>query len=165
MSEGEWQKTIFKRRMTVMRLKSGGLLVHNPFRIGVREPQAFEAAWPAEWSEEVLCLPVQGLRIAGEAVFLHRASRTLILTDLAFNLRVESRGLEAAFLRWNLIDNRFGPSRIFRWIFLRDRNAFSQSIRQLLGESFDRVVVNHGQILEEDAHSVFERAFGPLLIG
>jgi hypothetical protein len=217
VSDGEWQKTAFKRRMTVARISGSRLVVHNPFRLhtedlaklrdlgevtaivapnafhdsetpwmaaefpsarvfcpavslaklrkrGVANPEPLETAWPDEWQNELACFTIRGLRAAlAESVLLHRPSRTLILTDLAFNMGDGSNVFERWFFRWNRIQNRFGPSRIFEWIFVRDRAALAESLRALATENFDRIIMNHGEVIRENGRAEFERAFEPLI--
>lgn len=101
---------------------------------------------------------IHGTRFA-ESVFLHRPSRTLVVTDLAFNMGNVFSGLEAVFMRWNRIGGRFGPSRLFRYMFLQDRAVFIESLRPVLDEDFDRVIVNHGEILETGGPKALRDSF------
>lgn len=197
---GEWEGTSFKRRMTVVRLRDGRLVIHSAIRLRESDyarldalgkvawivvPNAFhgsearfyqerypearllvsaEAArqvaksarvdgvlpgsWPQEAGSELECILFEGTRLLGESVFFHRPSRTLLLTDLAFNLRCEVRGFEKAFFRWNQIDGGLRPSRIFRTFFVRDRARAGDSFRRILALDFERVIVSHGEIQE-----------------
>lgn len=207
--DGDWENTKFRRRMTLIQLAGGDLLVHSAIRLrdddyaqidrlgNVRwivlpnafhvseahhykfrypdakllgSPEAVKAAvkycaadgtlpgaWPEPLRAEVDCLIFEGTRMVGEAIFFHRSSRTLILTDLAFNMRVETRGLEKLFFRWNQIDGRFGPSRIFRTLFVRDRAQARASFERMMKWDFDRVIVNHGEVLESGGKAEFAK--------
>ena len=102
---------------------------------------------PAEWRGQVDQVFVRGRPYENEVVFFHRASRTLILCDLAFNL-----GPQAALpTRWlmRLIGSygRFGPSTLDPWL-IRDRAAARASLERILAWDFYRVVVAHGEVLD-----------------
>ena len=93
------------------------------------------------------CIPMRGTRIA-EAAFLHEPSRTLVLCDLAFHMKDEFSGLERLFMRWNRVGVRFGPTKLTRLLFTRSKAELVASYEALLALDFDRVVVNHGEVLE-----------------
>jgi hypothetical protein len=57
-------------------------------------------------------------------------------------------GFERSFMRWNKVGGRFGPSRLTKWVFAKDRKKLRDSYHNLLETDFDRVIVNHGDILE-----------------
>ncbi|PWU16589.1 MAG: hypothetical protein C5B49_10395 [Bdellovibrio sp.] len=103
--------------------------------------------FPSALSDEFQCIPIKGMRI-NEAAFLHRPSRTLILCDSAFNMGDVFTGFERAFMKWNKIGGRFGPSRLTKWVFANDRKKLHLSYQEILQLDFDRVIVNHGDILE-----------------
>jgi hypothetical protein len=103
------------------------------------------ATWP--YREELPALELDGMRKVRELVFLHRASRTLIATDLCFNL-VESKGL-AARIVLGLFGTfgRFAVSRLYL-SYLTDRARFEASLRTLLEWEFDNIVMGHGSAIE-----------------
>jgi|GEM_PF-5213146 len=47
----------------------------------------------------------------------------------------------------DLVGGRFGPSRLTRILFTRNREKLVSSYRKLLELDFDRVIVNHGNVL------------------
>lgn len=102
---------------------------------------------------------VAGTRWLGETVFFHVPSRTLIVTDLVFNMRCEVVGMERLFYRWNRIDQRFGPSRIFRYLFARDPAKVGESLARILEWNPQRVIMNHGEVLETGGHEALRRGF------
>ena len=117
--------------------------------------------WPASWKDALVPLQVEGTRM-GEAIFLHVPSRTLVVTDLVFHFTDELEGFTRTLMTWNGVVNRLGPSRIFRWFFLRDREALRRSLRPVNGWDFERVVMSHGTIVETDGKRRFLEAFGEL---
>ena len=76
------------------------------------------------WETELPKLLIDGMPKLNEFVFLHAASRTLLVADLVFNLDVDQQHvLGKFFLKLNGIYGRAGCSRIFRRL-IKDHLAF-----------------------------------------
>ena len=103
---------------------------------------------PGPWSAELDELLVGGVPTLEETVFLHRKSRTLILTDLAFNLRAPRPLFERGMLRVLGAWDHFGPSRVAK-SFMRDKKRLRADLDRILAWDFDRVVLTHGEIIEK----------------
>jgi len=101
---------------------------------------------PDIWSSDLDQHVVEGIPTMGEVVFLHRASRTLITTDLAFNIREEPSWFARTVWRMMNGYGKFGPTRLER-LLTRDRAGLRQSLETILDWDFDRVVVGHGEVL------------------
>jgi hypothetical protein len=126
----------------------------------MRVDGTLEDDWPAALDADLNRLAVSGLSIH-EVVFHHPTSRTLILTDLAFNFRSnELEGTAKLFMTLNGAVNRFGPTRLLRLMFIRDRKALTASIAKILSWDFERVIVSHGQILDVLGREKMHAAFG-----
>jgi hypothetical protein len=199
--DGDWRGSPLRRRMTLMKLASGDLVVHSAIlmaqedlaalarlgrvravvipntlhadegpafaerwpgcelyapaatarklrRRGRADARAVEADWPPQLDREIACVPIEGTRMH-EAAFVHRASRTLVLTDLCFNMPADAfSGLLRTVMRWNGVLDTFGPSRIMKLLMTSDRAALFRSLERVLALDFDRVIVGHGRILE-----------------
>jgi len=91
-------------------------------------------------------------------VFFHPASRTLVLTDLAFNMRQPPAGRARLFCWLVGASGRFGPHRMLR-LMIRDRAAARTSVQRILAWDFDRVIVTHGEVLETGGKQAFTEAF------
>ena len=117
---------------------------------------------PDPWKDEVDQVCFRGRPYENEVVFCHRASRTLIMCDLAFNIGPR----DAASTRWlmKLIRSygRFGPSTLDP-LLIRDRQAARQSLERILAWDFDRVVVAHGDVLESGGREALRRGYSWLL--
>ena len=100
----------------------------------------------------------RGNKLEREAVFLHRASRTLILTDLCFNVRRFDTPLQRIAARLNGIGGGFAPSLLSR-ITTRDKRAARASLNRVLQWDFERVIMAHGEILENGGRAALRRAF------
>jgi hypothetical protein len=107
--------------------------------------------WP--FDEELQLFPIAGMPKFNEFVFLHKASRSLIVTDLCFNLKNMS-GIGAFFIL-SLFGsrNRFAVSRLFAML-VKDKPAFTTSIKKILEADFDRIIMAHGEILAQNAKHV-----------
>jgi hypothetical protein len=111
-----------------------------------------------EWAEELdqTVFPVRG--DYREVVFLHRPSRTLILTDLCFHIPA-GRGLVTSTLaRAFGYYERFDASRLLR-VMVADRPAARAALERILTWDFDRVIIGHGEVAESRGKPALERAF------
>jgi uncharacterized protein DUF4336 len=115
-----------------------------------------------DWSADLDQMLFRGDTLMTEVDFFHRASRTLILTDVCFNIP-SSRSLTTRWIaRWLGVLDRLAPSRTFR-LFLCDRQAARQSLERILSWDFDRVIIAHGEIVETGGGKQFRQAFAWLL--
>jgi hypothetical protein len=109
------------------------------------------------WENELPKFLIRGMPKINEFVFLHAATRTLIVTDLVFNFDVAQQNLFGRlFLKLNGIYGRVGCSRLFRH-FIKDRAAFRQSIAEILALDFDRLVLSHGANVDTNGKAVLAR--------
>lgn len=122
---------------------------------------ALETDWATTpWVNDVIVIPIPGLRWLSESFLFHKASRTLVVCDLAFNMRLDAfKGIERAFMRWNRVGQGFGPSRLASSVFTRDPETAKAAFESILQYDFDRVVVSHGQIIETGGKAAFQAAF------
>lgn len=111
-----------------------------------------------EWRGVIEQHLFRGAAFLNEVVFFHSASRTLILTDLAFNVVQAPRGRARVFCRLIGATGRFGPHRMVR-LMIRDRRAARESLRRILDWNFDRVTVTHGEVLETNGKARLAAAF------
>jgi len=115
---------------------------------------------PAEWAGQVESHVVQGFRL-GEVLLFHRASRTLVVTDLCFNVQRASSRTARLFFRANGMWRRFGPSRLIRLLAVSDQAALQRSIEHVLRWDFDRILPGHGDVLEQGGPAALRRAWLP----
>jgi len=102
-------------------------------------------------------LVVRGAPYLSEVVFLHRASRTLLVTDLAFHPTPASRRGLRTWCRISRVGS-FGPNAVVR-LCIRDRAALRASLDRVLAWDFDRVTVTHGEPLEHGGRDALRRAY------
>lgn len=120
---------------------------------------------PGNFGDDLDYLPIdgfgallpRGIALAYETVFLHRPSRSLILTDIAFNFddsypwvtQLAARVLGTTGLK---------PSKFEKW-GSREKDKVKASIQRVLAWDFDRVIPAHGSIVETDGKAQLKAGF------
>lgn len=99
-------------------------------------------SWPHQ--ESLALLPLDGLPAIREFAFFHKDSKSLIVTDLCFNMTTVS-GLGS----WIILSlfgtyRRLGVSRFFAK-YITDRLAFEKSLTRVFSCDFENVIVSHGE--------------------
>jgi hypothetical protein len=131
-------------------------------RPDLRIDLALEEVLPAELTSAVEVRQVEGAPTLDEFVFFHRASRTLIVTDLVFNI-VRPRGAFAHLVLFLMgVYKRMASSRALR-VMVKDRVRCAASIEEILALPFDTVVMAHGEIVRENARERLGEALGWIL--
>ncbi len=130
---------------------------------GLPRGQELSEPAPPSWRDVVEHLVLGPVRGVSEAALFHRPSATLILTDLAFHMLQFKHRFERAAWRLNGVPAGFGPSRTSRLFLLGDQAAAAAFLERVLAWPFQRVLVAHGEPLEENAVAVFRRAFASYL--
>jgi hypothetical protein len=102
-------------------------------------------------------LLVAGMPRLNEVVFLHRASRTLIVTDFLFN--VPNAAGPWMWLYFNLAAKLGEPCQtlIFKMV-VKDKAAYRATLQTLRGWDFDRIVLSHGQMVPSGGKAALQRA-------
>ena len=113
---------------------------------------------PKAWSSDLDQVWVRGMPRVEEVAFLHRAIRTLLLTDLAFHVRNRDSVLARFFFTLTGVYGRFAASRLLKTL-IRDKPAFRQSIDRILEWDFDRILVTHGEVLETGGAKALRKAW------
>ena len=113
---------------------------------------------PPAWKGAIAQHVFRGATVLNEVVFLHPRSRTLVLTDLAFNVPADRTAGARLFYWLSGAAGRFGPHRAVRFM-IRDRAAARASAETILRWDFDRVIVSHGEVLETGGRDRFAAAF------
>jgi Domain of unknown function (DUF4336) len=202
------------RRMAVVRLSSGELLIHSPasltpelraaldelgttrfvvpasslhghlymeeYRAGYPDAELFAApglgrkrrdldfdgflgdAADARWSKDLDQAAVHGNRFLTEIVFLHRHSRSLIVGDLCFKIGASAPPPMRSLARAARAYQQVRPAPLFRWGF-RDRRAGRSSLERILDWDFDRIVVGHGEMVEQGGREALRQAYAWLM--
>jgi len=117
---------------------------------------------PDEWRAEAAQVFFRGRPYENEVVFFHRASRTLVMCDLAFNFGPRSPAPTRILMKLLRSYGRFGPSTLDP-LLIRDRRAARESLERILAWDFDRVIVAHGDVLESGGRELLRRGYSWLL--
>ncbi len=131
-------------------------------RPGLKYDSLLGDAAPADWAEEIDQALVQGARIMREVAMFHRASRTLILVDLIENFTDATPHTGTALKFWFKyvfgMWNNPHPAPEYR-IGWNDRKAAEKSLRRILAWDFERIVLSHGDLIENAAHEAATKAW------
>lgn len=99
-----------------------------------------------------------GIKELNEVVFFHRASRSLILTDLAFHFD-SSFPFITRFTSYVLgCYDKLRPS-ILEKLVIKNRPEVETSIKRILQWNFRRVVMAHGTIIDKDAKQRLKQGY------
>jgi hypothetical protein len=116
---------------------------------------------PTAWGDAFEQCVVPGTLIT-EVDFFHRASRTLILTDLIENF--ESSRVRNRLLRWTM--RAFGAADPdgkapidMQLSFIRHRPSVREAARQMIAWAPERIVLAHGRCYGNDGVTELRRAF------
>jgi hypothetical protein len=113
---------------------------------------------PREWQDELDQVCIRGMPFVNEVVWFHKASQTLIMTDVLQCWCGELDWKSALYARLTGVRGHLDVPRTVRLV-TRDRAKFAGSARIILGWPFTRVITAHNSIVEHDAHALVERAF------
>ncbi len=112
------------------------------------------------WRDEIDHCVVEGHSVLDEVVFLHRPSKTLIVTDV---IQKHAAAGESWFWRGVKriagILGRGGGVPLDIRFSVRDKAALRRSIDRILGWDFDNLVIAHGHCLQGGAKDDVRRAF------
>ena len=111
------------------------------------------------WAADLDQCAVRGRFSVDEIVFLHRASGTLIVTDLLEEGSAEWPLVSRLAARVAGIYERHGPPRDMKWSLRRDRPAIRRAVERILSWDFERVILSHGRLVESGAKDLVARAY------
>jgi hypothetical protein len=120
---------------------------------------------PQAWRDELDQVVIRGNRVIREVLFFDRQSRTLIVTDSVENYGDRTPRVPLLLKLWWRVFrlwNRpaLAPEYGLGW---RDRNAARESFERALKWDFDRIMLSHGDLIEDNARAQAARAWEKLL--
>jgi hypothetical protein len=113
---------------------------------------------PQEWRGELDQAFFRGRPYENEIVFFHRASRTLVICDIAFNIQASAAAPTRFLMKLIGSYGRFGPTKLDP-LLIRDRALARRSMQRILSFDFDRVVLPHGDIVESGGKEQLRRGY------
>jgi hypothetical protein len=123
------------------------------------------ASGPYPWDDAIATLAVAG-GFMTEFVFFHRASRTLVLTDLIENFEPHKLGYgPMRWLAWlgGVLDPDGGMPRDMRLTFRTHRATLRADVETMIAWAPERIILAHGRWYERDGTIELRRAFRWLL--
>jgi hypothetical protein len=119
---------------------------------------------PPLWAGE-LDQVIVGNRVMREVDFLHRASRTLVLTDLVENFHDRTPGTNAFLRGFMKVAGMWGHPRAAPELRLLTfhREPARHALEKLLAWDFDRATIAHGELLDRDPKAAIREAWSWIL--
>ncbi|NVB41200.1 DUF4336 domain-containing protein [Pseudenhygromyxa sp. WMMC2535] len=105
-----------------------------------------------------------GAPMASEVLCLQRASRTLIVTDLVFNIHHTRSLLSQLYLRANGAWQRVAQTALLR-VLIRDRAAARRSLEHVFCWDFDRLIMAHGEVVDTGGKAALAEALKKIAPG
>jgi hypothetical protein len=103
------------------------------------------------WADALEPAPIDGAPRLGEFAFFHRASGSLVVTDLLFNVTAPETWGTGLALRLMGTKGKLAMSRAWRF-YTKDRRALKTSVGRVLDWPFVRILPAHGEVFAaEDA--------------
>ena len=129
--------------------------------VAIRIDAELGDAAPEAWAGVIEQMIFAGSAVHREAVFFHRPSKTLILTDLIENF--ERRALPAWFVPLAFMAGVLDPDGKapidMRQTFRKGRAAARASAQRMIGWGPERVILAHGRWYPRDGVAELRRAF------
>ena len=112
------------------------------------------------WGDDIDHCPIEGHRVLDEVVFLHKPSRTLIVTDV-----IQKHEIAKTTWIWRRVKamvgvlGKDGGVPLDIKLTIRDRHAMRRSLEAVLRWDFDNLILAHGHCLQGGAKDAVARAF------
>lgn len=116
---------------------------------------------PPSWSAELDQVLFKGSRFMQEAVFFHKASKTLILTDMIENIETHQMKTHQRLL-FKLGDNAYPHGktpRDLRLTFIGKKTTARASLETLKNWKPEKIILAHGQCFLENGQEELSRVF------
>lgn len=113
---------------------------------------------PAAWGDVFDQRVITAAPLLNEVIFLHRPSRTVIVTDLVTHFTDLGNGLGAWLLASMGLSDKVSSA--FTWLAMRNRAELRAQVGEIVAWDFDRAVLSHGECLNTDAKAALAQAFG-----
>lgn len=111
----------------------------------------------AQWHDELDQILFEGVPLANETVWFHRATRTLIVTDLVQLIQGDLHWTANLYARLTNVHQELSVSRMVR-ACVKDKAAARRSALRILEWPTDRIVLGHNTIIDVDAHERLRQA-------
>ncbi|MCB0364982.1 MAG: DUF4336 domain-containing protein [Bdellovibrionaceae bacterium] len=136
-------------------LGSPGLRTKRP---DLKFSRYFSDEFVPAWKSEIDFVVFRGSKTFHEVVFYHPTTKTLILTDLAMNLKGRHGLVDSLVFSLAGVNNKFTSSRILKSV-TKNRVLAREAVRKMLQWPFEKVIVAHGELITGDARNQIRQAF------
>ena len=148
----EWHQAYPKAKLYV----SAGI----PQKVSIKQYQVLNEKFDNIWHEDLAHTYLDGAAFFSESVFLHHASKSLIVTDLIQNHSdPRPSGIPGLFCRLVFEPLGFKGACVappLKWGFMiKNKSAYASAIRNIQNWDFENIIVTHGDIIEKGAKQVF----------
>jgi hypothetical protein len=130
-----------------------GLIKRRP---DLKDAEVIEDNKEYLWSDEIDHFVFRGGRMFIEVIFYHKKSKTLILTDFAFNIHDTGSWFSNLLLKASGSLGQFGQTFLEK-LLIRDRQALKDAYEKIMQWDFQRISVTHGLQVETNAKEVFKK--------
>jgi hypothetical protein len=140
-----------------------GVTLLGPKSLQAKRPDLAFDGWIGEapLPDGLDVLPLSSLPFVSETVWLHRPSRTLILSDLVYNTGMDSPWATRAVLRALGAGPGLRTTLLERLLTRREEGR--QDLQTILSWEFDRLVPGHGAVIDDNPHGQLRHAHRWLL--
>ncbi len=112
---------------------------------------------PDSWQEDFQQHIIQGAPDVNEVIFLHKASQSLIVTDLIFNIHSCKNWISPWIFRMVGVYKKTAQSRLWRQ-FVKDKEPARKSLQHILEWDFTRLIMAHGELVETGGQQALAQA-------
>ncbi len=131
-------------------------------RLNLRFQDVLKNSPEPEWKNDLDQTIFSASRLMEEVIFFHRLSRTLILTDLGFNIPAQAPLILKIIGKMSGVYEKFGPAPFLKWT-MNDMAVARRSLENILSWDFDRILIAHGPSIETNGKEIFRKAFQDIL--
>lgn len=116
----------------------------------------------SELNDQFTWLLFDALPVLNEIILFHKTSRTLLITDLVFNIHKTNWSLLGIYIRFSGTFKKLGLTYLLKFMVKNKSNA-RVSVNKILSWDFEKIVMAHGNIIYKDGKKLFSIAFKWLL--
>ena len=139
-----------------------------PKKLNLSDYKILDGSTENIWKDDLNYEFMAGVPFFDETVFLHRSSKSLIVTDLIQNYSGETaKGLSGLAIKCiyepiGFKDLCLAPP-LRMGFMVKEKEKFAKAIKAIQSWDFDKIIVTHGDIIETNAKQEFAKLCGRFL--
>eukprot|EP01097_Dermamoeba_algensis_P007208 TRINITY_DN4520_c1_g1_i1.p1 TRINITY_DN4520_c1_g1~~TRINITY_DN4520_c1_g1_i1.p1 ORF type:complete len:262 (+),score=42.73 TRINITY_DN4520_c1_g1_i1:1-786(+) len=122
------------------------------FPVGSQGVTANKEDFP--WIDEIDFIHVDGFPALSEVAFFHKTSKTLLLTDLAFNVKKDNLPLPLQLYLSLFLHREVSMTYPFK-LTSYNKKKLKDNLDQLMSWDFQSIIMAHGEVVTSDAKDKF----------